>query len=102
MSAEYWVVIISTEPEEPDSREMLELVLAGATLELPLVVVFLQAGSRHLIEPAFTPFRQLVDFELARLRACEPVSEVLPAGVSAMDRDELERCCDQAAGVLWL
>lgn len=102
MAAEHWVIVVSTAPREPDSREMLELVLAGATLEVELVVVFEGAGCGHLEPEAIAPWRQLIDFDLARLRALEPGSDLVPAGVSIVGPEQFDDICREAAGVLRL
>jgi len=102
MSGEAWVVIVAHAPEEPDSREMLELVLAGATLELDMVVVFEGAGCGHLEPEAIAPWRQLIDFDLADLRARRPESTLMPSGVTPLDEPGFERLCRDAAGVLRL
>lgn len=102
MSAEAWVIVVGAEPAEPASREMLELILAGATLELELVVVFEGAGCAHLEPEVFAPWRQLIDFDLAELRARQPRSALIPSGVTAIEADEFKQLCRNAAGVLRL
>jgi len=102
MASKAWVIVIGVAPQEPDSREMLELVLAGATLEIDMVVVFEAAGCRHLEPDAIAPWRQLIDFELADLRARISGSALLPAGVSAIGKDEFQTLCRNSAGVLRL
>ena len=102
MTAEHWVIVVDAAPQEPDSREMLELVLAGATLEVDLVVVFEGAGCGHLEPEAIAPWRQLIDFDLARLRALAPGSELVPAGVSIIGEGQFDALCREAAGVLRL
>lgn len=102
MPSEAWVIVVGVEPGEPGSREMLELILAGATLELELVVVFEGPGCAHLEPDVFAPWRQLIDFDLAELRARQPRSALIPSGVTAIDADEFEQLCRDAAGVLKL
>ena len=102
MSADPWVIVVALAPSEPDSREMLELVLAGATLEVNLVVVFEGPGLAHLEPDAIAPWRQLIDFDLAELRARRPASSLLPVGVSAIEDRHFEAMCRNAAGVLKL
>lgn len=102
MPGESWVVVVAVAPEETASREMLELVLAGATLELDMVVVFEGAGCGHLEPEAIAPWRQLIDFDLAELRARRPESSLMPYGVAALDERGFERLCRDAAGVLRL
>ncbi|WP_376691556.1 hypothetical protein [Wenzhouxiangella sp. EGI_FJ10409] len=101
-TAEPWVIVVSEAPSEPGSREMLELVLAGATLEVEMVVVFEGEGLGHLEPEPFAPWRQLIDFDLAGLRARQPASTLMPAGVSAVSRPAFEALCREAAGVLRL
>lgn len=81
---------------------MLELVLAGATLELEIVVVFEGAGCGHLEPEAMAAWRQLIDFDLAELRARRPETTLMPSGVTALDEREFENLCRDAAGVLRL
>lgn len=102
MTDKDWVIVVGAEPAEPGSREMLELILAGATLELRLVVVFEGRGCAHLEPDVFAPWRQLIDFELAELRARGSRLALVPAGVTAIEVDELESLCRDAAGVLRL
>jgi hypothetical protein len=102
MSAEGWVIVVGLPPSEPESREMLELVLAGATLDVELVVVFDGAGCGHLEPDAFAPWRQLVDFDLADLRARAPGTELLPGGVTAIEDAAFDDLCRKARGVLRL
>ncbi len=97
-----WVIVVALAPSEPESREMLELVLAGATLEVDLVVVFERAGLAHLEPDAIAPWRQLIDFDLAELRARRPAAELMPVGVSAIDERQFDALCRDAAGVLTL
>lgn len=102
MARNRWVIVVGAPPREPDSREMLELVLAGATLEVDLVVVFENAGCEHLEPELIAPWRQLIDFDLAELRARRPESTLMPAGVSAIGSAGFESLCRDAAGVLRL
>jgi hypothetical protein len=102
MRAEPWVIVVATAPSEPDSREMLELVLAGATIEVPMVVVFDGVGQGHLEPDEIGPWRQLIDFDLARLTALEPDSKLMPAGVSVLQASEFDALRRESAGVLRL
>ncbi|WP_181918881.1 hypothetical protein [Wenzhouxiangella sediminis] len=102
MQAEPWVIVVAAAPGEPGSREMLELVLAGATLEVEMLVVFEAEGLAHLEPEPFAPWRQLLDFELAEVRARGSGEALLPAGVSAIDDEAFENVCRHAAGVLRL
>ncbi|QOC23585.1 DsrE family protein [Wenzhouxiangella sp. AB-CW3] len=65
-----WVVIVASAPTDPDSQEVLELVLAGASLELPIAVLFSGAGCEHLVGEKVRAWRQLVDFSLADVFYC--------------------------------
>lgn len=103
MSNGPWLIRITSAPAEPDSRELLELVLAGASLDVPIVVVFAGDGRRHLDEAAFAAWRQLVDFGLARIVAEDGAdSGGLPEGVEVMARGQLEILELEAAGVMAL
>jgi len=103
MSERPWLIRITSPPAEPDSREMLELVLAGASLDVPLVVVFAGDGRRHLDEAAFAAWRQLVDFGLAKVVAeGEAGPAGLPERVEVMTRGQLEALELEAAGAMAL
>lgn len=103
MPGDVWVVIIDSAPDAADSREMLELVLAGATLEVGLAVVFRDAGLDLLDSERFRPWRQLIDHELADLFGVGNGLEAgWPAGVAPLSEPRLERLCAEAAGVLRL
>lgn len=83
---------------------MLELVLAGASLEIELIVVFSGEGRRHLIGEEADAWRQLADFQLAGMRytiaEAETFSPALPAEAASVD--EIDRLCRQARGVIEL
>lgn len=103
MPGNAWVVIIDSAPDIDDSREMLELVLAGATLEVGLAVVFRDAGLDLFDPKLFRPWRQLIDHELADLFGVGNSLEASwPAGVAPLSGSSLERLCAEAAGVLRL
>lgn len=102
MKAEVWVVRIRTAPAEPCSREMLELVLAGASLELDLVVVFSGPGAGHLQADAFAQWRQLIDFDLAPVLVEGGPGTTPACGVREVTAGEVDRLCQSAAGVLEL
>lgn len=103
MKTEPWVLVVGTAPADPDSREMLELVLAAATLDCRVVVVFRASGAGHLEPGQFDPWRQLVDFSLAELYVDSADAPALaPGGVGTMDADSFERLSRLAAGVLEL
>lgn len=103
MPGDAWVVIIDSAPDADDSREMLELVLAGATLEVGLAVVFRDAGLGLFDPKLFRPWRQLIDHELADLFGVGNGLEASwPVGVAPLSETSLERLCSEAAGVLRL
>lgn len=102
MGPDAWVVCIRSAPVEPDSREMLELVLAGASLDIELVVVFSGPGSEHLVGEAFGPWRQLVDFDLARLLVRPGGASTPPPGVREVTDADIDSLCRSVAGVLEL
>jgi len=102
MPGRSWLIRIAPAPGEPASREMLERVLAAASLDIAVAVVFEGEGLRHLEPEWFEPWRQLVDFELAALHALDPPAGLLPGGVAAIDEQALARLCSAAAGELAL
>lgn len=104
MRADAWVILIEGAPGEPDSQEMLEFVLAGASLELELVVVFAGAGLGHLTGAAVKSWRQLVDFKLSTVWYQAPAhgdfSPDLPARPASTE--EIHQWCGKARGVIEL
>lgn len=65
--SESFIVRVAIAPTATDAREVLELVLAGASLDIDLAVVFEGPGLGFLSPPWVRGWRQLVDFELATL-----------------------------------
>lgn len=103
MNDDPWILVVGTAPADPDSREMLELVLAAATLDCRIVVVFGSAGAAHLEPAHFAPWRQLIDFSLAELHVDASDAPALPpAGVGTMNPESFERLSRSAAGVFEL
>lgn len=74
-----FVIRLAHQVAEPEAREYLELVLAGASLELDLVVLFESDGLGLLAEERARPWGQLVDHGLARLvtDSANPLSPLL-------------------------
>lgn len=105
MAAEEWVVAISHAPDRPDSEEMLELVLAGASLELDIRVVFCGAGVEHLVGETARPWRQLTDLGLASVwfeSGCLGSRSPAIDGAREASRSEISRMNDRARCVLVL
>lgn len=104
MGNDSWVIRIACEPREPDSTEMFELVMAGASLELPLVVVFSGAGRRHLVGDSARRWQQLLDFDLARLvfRGELDVAFRPELRCEVLDDAAIADICRGAKGVLYL
>jgi len=97
-----WKVVITSGPADPGSREMLELVLAGATLELDLEVIFAGPGRAHLNDELFAPFRQLTDHELARVSVLNPGDAALPVNVGVVEQSQLDEAAECSSGMLYL
>ncbi len=95
-----WVIEVTAPPSDPDSREILELVLAGASLELPLAVIFRDHGCSHLTGAEARGWRQLVDFELAELYHCCSEGGESDIAATPLSRDRAERLCETARGVI--
>lgn len=103
MSASRWVIVVAASPSEPGSREMLELVLAAAALEVGLAVVFRGPGVGHLEVEQFRSWRQLIDFGLAQVFVCAGDRPGLrPVGVTEIGHDEFQQLCNRSDGVLRL
>ena len=102
MQSDLWVVRIGTEPRDPDSNELLELVMAGASLEVPLLVIFSGAGRGHLCGTWSDRWRQLIDFDLAELvyQVDEGASFEPDIAVGGLDAAKIDCKCSQARGVL--
>lgn len=70
MTIERYVIVLASQGDASFWRELLELVLAGASLDLDLVVVFKPEGldslRRH--DSEYRAWRQLVDHQLAPVR----------------------------------
>ncbi|MBY6205281.1 hypothetical protein [Halomonas denitrificans] len=56
--------------DDRDRLETLEPVLAAATLELDIDVLFRGAGAGHLAGPGSERWNQVIDFGLGRLWLC--------------------------------
>jgi len=96
--ARSFLIRVRLAPTESEAREVLELALAGASLDVDLVVVFEGPGCGFLAPPWARGWRQLVDFDLARLyyleddelmEAHDSLAE--PIALDALDRFCLER-----------
>lgn len=104
MSGDAWVIHVALQPREPDSSEMLELVMAGASLDVPLVVLFSGAGRHHLRASQAARWRQLVDFGLARLvYQIDDDAEFSPqVPAEGLDTGQVDALFAHARGVLQL
>lgn len=90
MTEPAFLLRIGTAPEVSHADELLELVLAGASLDVDLVVVFEGPAVAHLQKPHVQRWRQLTDFGLAPLYCLTgPDSDLLPEqpAVSIGDED---------------
>ncbi|MEM1081179.1 MAG: DsrE family protein [Pseudomonadota bacterium] len=68
MSEGHYVFIIGYQPRDDRSNlEALEMILAAAALEIDIAVVFTIEASAWLNEQGGARWRQLVDFDLAKL-----------------------------------
>lgn len=92
MSARKFLVRIRSTPDEVESMEALELILAGASLEANLTVLFEGLAIDHLRAPWAPKWQQLTDFNLARLwvRCEHGESAVCDLPVRRVSSDELE------------
>ncbi|TVQ36025.1 MAG: hypothetical protein EA370_08670 [Wenzhouxiangella sp.] len=89
MSERLFLLEIEAAPDGYSERELLEMALAAASMDLDLALLFTGPGLGHLVGEAARGWRQLVDHELARLY-CRPGSEteisIMP-GVTVLDLD---------------
>jgi len=81
---------------------MLELVLAGASLELPIVIVFTGEGRQHLVGGQARQWQQLVDFDLARLHVLANGGFRPELEADIIDKAGLERLSERSRGILVL
>lgn len=104
MTADSWLVVVRSAPAEPNSQEMLELVLAGASLDISLNVVFAGAGRGHLSGQDAAPWRQLIDFGMAGFWCLEGDGPAPDISIDAqlLDDSGFERLRSQAQGILEL
>lgn len=70
MTTESFILRIGHRPNEREARELLEVVLAGASLNLDLDVLFQGAAAAFLEDEAAAQWRQLLDHDLARIWYC--------------------------------
>lgn len=94
MATESFVLRIHYLPNEQDARELLEVALAGASLDIDLDVLLEGVAVSFLEGESAGPWRQLLDHGLARVWYCgNPVESdrhVLPAcWLDARQRDRL-------------
>ncbi len=100
-----FLIEVSAAPAEPGSTEMLELVLAGASLDAQMQVLFRGAGVAHLDLPDARAWQQLHDFELARLfhAAGARPEGLMPALPSiGLDSKAMAALAHQARAVIYL
>lgn len=83
---------IPARPADGDARELLELILAATSLELPLMVVFSGDGTRLLTGAGAPAWLQLAEQGLADLAVLEDGSRLagLPDSVRRLDTAGLE------------
>lgn len=79
-----FLIRIAHQHDELEAREYLELVLAGASLELDLIVLFESDGLALLAGGRARPWRQLIEHGLARMVTTDVRTEsTLPEVVDA-------------------
>jgi hypothetical protein len=89
MAEPAFLLRISTAPESGHADELLELVLAGASLDVDLVVIFEGPAVAHLQKPHVQRWRQLTDFGLVPLYCLTvPNSDMSPEQPAVCIGDE--------------
>ena len=83
MATESFVLRIRDWPNPLQAQELLEVVLAGASLELELDVLFEDQAVAFLDEDAAVQWQQLLDHNLARVWFCGDRNEFSSQQVSA-------------------
>ncbi|MFP4207227.1 MAG: hypothetical protein ACLFSC_01120 [Wenzhouxiangella sp.] len=91
------LIEIQALPDPVDQRELLELVLAAASLELSITVLLGRDAVDLFQGAAGAGWRQLLDHDLARVGViADPASGRLPSGLELIDerqREKLAREC---------
>lgn len=91
MSERGFLIEIATAPAEQAGRELLELVLAAASLDIDLVVLFRDHGLAYLDARWSQGWRQLLDHELATVCCLAPAGQQTLPGLLELEQSELDR-----------
>ncbi len=99
MSKRRYRVVVTDLPPEDERRELLELVLAAASLDLPLEVLLIGSAGSLLSGADAAGWLQLLEHDLAEIRvaagvsgAAEPaLKDDLPSGVEWLGPEDLSR-----------
>ncbi|MCC5863496.1 MAG: hypothetical protein JJU31_00050 [Wenzhouxiangella sp.] len=91
MSERGFLIEIATAPAELAGRELLELVLAAASLDVDLVVLFRNHGLAYLEARWNQGWRQLLDHELATVCCLAPAGEKTLPGLLELEQPALDR-----------
>ena len=111
MAADLLFEIAHAPIDDRDRLESLEPVLAAATLELDIDVLFRGAGAGHLAGPGSERWNQVVDFDLGRLwlqpngvEACDggPGADSRGVGAERISADEIEQLRRRARKIVVL
>lgn len=92
MTERQFVIEIDGLPEPADRSELLELILAAASLEVPVSVLLKTNAVELLTLPSTRAWRQLIDQGLADVGVPGPtLGAALPAGVAIWDERQLAK-----------
>ncbi len=108
MTADLLFEIVHGPVDDRDRLESLEPVLAAATLEFDIDVLFRGAGAGHLAGPGSERWCQVIDFDLGRLWLCpdaidqNAVESVAVVEAGRIGADEVEQLRRRARKIVVL
>lgn len=89
MTERRFVIEVDGLPDPADQIELLELVLAAASLELPVTVLLTSDAVALLTSPASLAWRQLIEQDLADVAVAGDVQgAAVPTGVAVLSADQ--------------
>lgn len=84
-------------PDPTDRGELLELILAAATLELPVTVLLIGCAAELLSSSSNRAWRQLIDQGLTRVCVFAPPAQAfLPDGVMVLSEHQRAKLVAQS------
>lgn len=97
MTERRFVIEVDGLPEPADRSELLELILAAASLEVPVSVLLRGNAAELLTLPSTRAWRQLIDQGLADVGVPgPPAGPALPPGVAIWNERQLAKLVGEA------